>query len=280
MGGAFRFWNPQPQVMSRRRSRRLRVRGILVLASVLLVASCQMRQTGSVPPLPAVPHAPAAGPSIAEIRAAGFLRIASDLSFPPMEFRDAGSPAGFDIDLGALLAAALGVRMEIHDTPLPVMRTRFPPGTDLVLSALVPGEVIGRESVPYYTMTQAILLPARAPAATPDALAGLRVAVAAGSPAEGFARSAGTLVRTLMPQQAIAAVTSGTAQAAIGDRPLLEAYAQSHPGWRVQTGPWLETPIVAVVRENAPDLAAFVSTVLTELRENGGLAQLRARWHL
>ncbi len=62
--------------------------------------------------------------------------MASDLSYPPMEFLDAGTPRGFEMDLAALLAGALGVRLQVADTPLAVMRAGFPPGADLLLMGL------------------------------------------------------------------------------------------------------------------------------------------------
>jgi ABC-type amino acid transport substrate-binding protein len=46
------------------------------------------------------------------VASAGVLRIATDPSYPPMEFRDGGELAGFDIELGRAIAEQLGVKAE------------------------------------------------------------------------------------------------------------------------------------------------------------------------
>ncbi len=51
-------------------------------------------------------------------RAAGVLRIGSDLNYPPVAFRGAdGRPDGLDPDLAEALGRVLGLRVEIVDTP-------------------------------------------------------------------------------------------------------------------------------------------------------------------
>jgi ABC-type amino acid transport substrate-binding protein len=249
-----------------------------VLAAAATAAGCAGR-AATVPPLPPAPHPAMRGPAIAAIQRRGVVSVASDLSYPPMEFRDGGTPQGFEIDLAALLARALGVRLEVADVPLAALRSGVPRGTDLILSALPASRAPGLPSVPYYVSGQAILWREGAPVRTPADLRGRRVAAAAGSPAEALARQ-GALVAFDLPAQALAAVADGRAQAAVGDRPLLLWYAQTHPHLGVTTGAWQEVPLAAAVRPDAPDLAAFVSAAIRELERNGGLAQLRRRWHL
>ena len=235
-----------------------------------------------IPPLPPAPHPSLSGPAVAQIRRTGVLRVASDLSYPPMEFREEGAPRGFEIDLAALLADALGVRLEIVDTPLTQMRVEFPAGVDLLLSgiSLNSAPAMGLSSVPYYVSSQAILWRDGSPVRTPRDLRGLRVAVASGSPGEVLAAGAGTLSLTYLPEQAMEAVTTGGAQAAVGDRLVLIWYARSHAHLHVSVGAWQEAPLVAVTRWDASDLADFVTAALRELRANGGLDQLQRRWNL
>ncbi len=233
-------------------------------------------------PLPPAPHPALSGPAIAQIRRAGVLRVASDLSYPPMEFRENGVPRGFEVDLAGLLAGALGVRLKIVDVPGVAAGGEFPAGADVLLSGIpaAAAEAVGRPSVPYYVSSQGILWRDGAPARTPQDLRGLRVAAAAGSPGEALAAEAGALVETYLPEEAMGEVAAGRVQAAVGDRPLLLWYAQTHPHLHVSAGAWQETPLVAVTRQEASDLGAFVDAALGELRANGGLDQLRRRWHL
>ncbi|HEV2283152.1 MAG TPA: hypothetical protein VGX75_12270, partial [bacterium] len=72
----------------------------LIAAAVFVAAACAPRTAVlSRPPLPAAPHPAAEGPSVAAVRSSGRLRVAADLSVPPVAFRDASGPRGFDVDL-------------------------------------------------------------------------------------------------------------------------------------------------------------------------------------
>ncbi len=270
-----------PPIPSRRSPRAAAVvlRAAALVAAASLAAACGSRTAG-VPLLPPTPHLSMRGPAITHIQRAGVLRVASDLSYPPMESRDGGVARGFEIDLAVLIADALGVRLDVTDTPVAAMTSAFPQGIDLLLSALPAGRTPGVPSDPYYVSGQALLWREGAPVRTPDALRGLRVAVTAGSPGESLARGAGTRIVTYMPEQALAAIPDGRAQAAVGDLPVVLAFAQAHPHVGATSGPWATVPLVAMARPDAPDLAAFVSAAIQTLRRDGGLEQLRQRWHL
>jgi polar amino acid transport system substrate-binding protein len=62
--------------------------------------------------------APASADKLDDIIAAGTLRCAVTLDFPPMGSRDdSNNPIGFDVDTCGDLAKALGVELEVVDTP-------------------------------------------------------------------------------------------------------------------------------------------------------------------
>jgi len=256
-------------------------RGLALVTAVLALASCGTH-VASIPPLPSPPHLGGTGPAIARIQRAGTLRVASDLSYPPMAFRDDSGPKGFDVDVAMLLAEALGVHLAVIDTPLAVLRLGVPRGADMAIGALPSGTVPGRASGPYYMLGQAIVSPGRAAVGAIAGLRGLRVAVVAGSPGAGVARQAGASVvaLTFLPEPALAAVAAGQVQAAVVDEPLARGYAADHQGLTVAAAGAAAVPLVAVVSESAPDLAAFVTDALRELGRNGGLGRLRERWHL
>ena len=254
---------------------------LCVVAAGLATASCGGRVAG-VPPLPPPPHPAMHGPAVTQIQSAGVLRVGSDLSYPPMEFWDGRTPRGFEIDLASLLAAALGVRLQVIDLPAAAMHAGFPAGVDMLLSALSPDRAPGLSSDSYYLVSQAILSRESEPVRAPEMLRGLRVAIEVGSPGAAVAEQAGAaaLVATYLPAEALGAVVAGRAQAAVADRPLVVGFARAHPNLHVTPVSGQEVPLVVVVRPDAPDLVAFVSVALRELTQNGGLAQLRKRWDL
>gem|GEM_PF-960431 len=283
--GARRCWPRSSERGRRRVSGGTRasdaIRYGVVLAAAVVVSACAAR-TGQVPPMPAPPHVAARGPSVERIRHTRLLRVAADLSYPPMAYRQNGTPAGFDVELATLLAESLGARLRVIDTPIAVLKgAGIPSDADAAAGALGPGLIPGAVSTPYYVSSQAILSPARAAITAAGQLRGLRVAVPAAGGALDVARSAGANVEvTDLPAQALAAVATGRAQAAVTDAPLALDFAAAHPGLHVTAGVGERVPFVIDVPATAPDLAAFVAAALRELDRDGGLATLRARWHL
>jgi polar amino acid transport system substrate-binding protein len=261
------------------------VRAALAVCLAAALSACGPRTAEQAPPsLPAAPHPSAAGPTVAAVRRAGLLRVAVDLSVPPMAFRDDAGPRGFDVDLVGLIAQALGVRLAVTDTPLAVMHATFPAGADLAAGALSAGMVPGLATESYGETSPVIVWGPKTAGADLRALRGKRVAAALGSPGERLAREAGaTLVGTYLPQQSLTAVAQGRVDAAIAEGPeALDFVGGAGSGAHLRTTPagGPAVPLVLVARPGAGDLAAYATAVIRELRAQGGLDQLRRRWHL
>jgi ABC-type amino acid transport substrate-binding protein len=253
-----------------------------IVAAVALMAACAPSITvQSPPPLPQAPHPDVHGPAIAAVQRAGRLRVAVDLSVPPMAFRDASGPAGVDVDLITLVAAALGVHADIVDTPRGAMRDAFPRNADLAAGALSSGAVPGESSAAYATASPAIVWGARTPGTAVGALRGKRVAVSLGQPGERLARDAGaTVVPTYLGEESLAMVADARVDAAIVDGPEALGFVFGRTGLRVSPAEGPTTSFVIIARPGAPQLAVYVSAVIDELRRGGGMEQLRRRWHL
>lgn len=254
----------------------------LIAAAVFVAAACAPRTAVlSRPPLPAAPHPAAEGPSVAAVRSSGRLRVAADLSVPPVAFRDASGPRGFDVDLVRLVARSLGVRVEIADTPAAAMREAFPPNADLAAGALSEGMVPGVATDAYGDAAAAIVWSGKTSGNGIAALRGRRVAAALGSPGERLARGAGaTLVTTYLPEQSLALVADGRVDAAIADGPEALGFVSGRAGLRTSAAGGPAVPLVLIARPDAADLAVYASAVIRELRSGDGLRQLRRRWHL
>ncbi|HLW47313.1 MAG TPA: transporter substrate-binding domain-containing protein [bacterium] len=268
-----------------RRTPRVRAalsRAAIGAAALLLTAACAPRTAvQGPPPLPPAPHPAAQGPAVAAVQRAGKLRVAVDLSVPPMAFRDASGPAGFDVDLIGLIARSLGVSGEITDMPSAAMRGAFPANEDLAAGALSAGMVPGAATEAYETASQTIVWRAGTRGSTLQELRGKRVAVSLGRPGERLARGAGaTLVPTYLPEESLAMVGDGRVDAAIADGPEALGFVSGRSGLRTSAAGGPAASFVMVARPGAGDLAAYVSAVIQELRSRGGLEQLRRRWHL
>ena len=97
-----------------------------------------------------------------DIISSGTLRCAVVLDFPPMGMRDdQNNPIGFDVDYCNDLAAALGVKAEIVETPFPeripaLMAGRVDVGVASTSDTLERAKTVGM-SIPYYAFENAVV---------------------------------------------------------------------------------------------------------------------------
>jgi len=105
---------------------------------------------------------PAHADKLDDIIASGTLRCAVVLDFPPMGMRDeSNTPIGFDVDYCNDLAAALGVKAEIVETPFPeripaLMSGRGDVGVASTSDTLERAKTVGM-SIPYYAFENAVV---------------------------------------------------------------------------------------------------------------------------
>ncbi|HEY2743795.1 MAG TPA: transporter substrate-binding domain-containing protein [Polyangia bacterium] len=206
---------------------------------------------------------------------------------------DGRAVAGFDVDLAAAAARALGVKLEVvlvgsFDELLPGLAAGK---YDVVMSGLTRTLERARTvafSDPYFASGLQVLAPSPSRFATVAALiaAHARVAVRAGTTGESFARSelAGTVVRALPSDAAVlAAVTSGEADAAVIDYvSARDAEVRGHLGAPLEA---LEDRRFTVehfafaVRQGDADWLAWLNLMLREAKASGEFHALAARYN-
>lgn len=105
---------------------------------------------------------PAKADKLDDIIASGELRCAVILDFPPMGSRDSNNnPVGFDVDYCNDLAAVLGVKAVVVDTPTPdripaLVSGRADVGVASVSDTLERAKTIGM-TIPYFVFTNVVL---------------------------------------------------------------------------------------------------------------------------
>jgi ABC-type amino acid transport substrate-binding protein len=271
-------------MVSTRTTRRVpaALRFVAAAAAVFLTAACAPHTAVQGPPaLPPAPHPAVRGPAVVAVQRAGRLRVAVDLSVPPMAFHDTSGVAGFDVDLIGLVAQSLGVRAQITDTAIAAAPDGFPRDEDLAAGALSAGMVPGEATQAYETASLSIVWGTRTSGTALEALRGKRVAVPLGGPGERLARDVGAVVvATYLPQESLAMVGDGRVDAAIADGPEALDFVSGRTGLRTSEAGGPVSSFVIIARPGAADLAAYVSAVIEALRSSGGLGQLRRRWNL
>ena len=129
---------------------------------------------------------PAQADKLDDIMAAGVIRCAVTLDFPPMGSRDKDNkPIGFDVDTCNDLAKALGVKAEIVDTPFPdripaLVSGRADVGVASTSDTLERARSIGF-SIPYFAFTFAVVTRDGAGIQSYDSLKGKKVGSTAGT---------------------------------------------------------------------------------------------------
>ncbi len=227
-------------------------------------------------------------PFFAGIQQRSVLRVGMDPTYPPFDTLINRQPAGYDADLAAVLAADLGVRLEIKTFALDTLYDSLELGrTDLLISALplIPERQADvRYSTPYYQAGQVIVVRAdEKQIAARAGLAGKTVGVELGSEADTQARrlvrgdlSTMNLVSTFSsPADAFAALRNKSLDAVITDNASVQGYAQKHAdAVTIIAPPLTNEPYVIAMPAGATQLAGLIDATLAHLRESGRLSTL------
>lgn len=130
--------------------------------------------------------APSHADKLDDIIASGTLRCAVVLDFPPMGMRDeSNTPVGFDVDYCNDLAAALGVKAEIVETPFPeripaLMSGRVDVGVASTSDTLERAKTVGM-SIPYFAFEMAVTANDKSGIASFEDMKGKTVGATAGT---------------------------------------------------------------------------------------------------
>ena len=224
------------------------------------------------------------------IQRSGIWRVGMDPSFPPFETLDAtGAPVGFDVDLARAIAAGWGVEVTIEgigfDGLLPSLWANM---ADAVISALPTDPRLSRDvsySIPYFEAgLLLVVVRGETDINGPDDLGQRRLAVEWGSEGDVQGR---VLRRRLtdmlllplpLPEDALAAIVSGEADAALVDAVTLRQSAAGQSGLVAVGDPVVSVPYVIALPVDAPRLLQEVNDALVRLRKSGDLQRLEATW--
>ena len=219
------------------------------------------------------------------------LRVGMDASFPPFEMVDAeGRFSGLDVDLANELGRRWGVQVHFINVSFDSLydalkKNKF----DLIISALPYDRTMTRDvlySPSYFNAGQVLLAREDEPTLrSVDDLKGKTVAVELGSEAHQLVRrlerDKGIRVKILAerePEQAIALLRQGKANALVCDRVTAHAYLRDANDLRLVGSPLTDEPYVIAARADAPVLMAQVTQALEEWRANGLLDELLKKW--
>jgi len=241
------------------------------------------------------------------VRSAGALRVASDLNYPPVDFKGPdGAPAGLDPDLAGALGRYLGLKIEFTDLPfeqvIPAVQQRK---ADLAMSAVIDTRHRqegtddrhqqvdpGVDFIDYFMTGTSILVRANNPLgiATLDGLCGRTVAVQRGTiQAELAERQTAACLKAGKPlqvheleddAQAQAEVAAGTAAADLNDFPVAVYNTAPERGGKFRMiGAYVQSsPYGITVNKQDTALRDVLAKALDQLIRNGEYDRILAKW--
>ena len=279
-----------------------------VLATATAAAGCAAPDAPSSTPTNGTSSAPAAAltkdDAIAAmlpdaIKSAGTVRVASGVSFPPMEFFDTDNKTvlGFDADLGAALGQVLGVKFDFQNTNFDGILGGLNAGRyDLSLTSMIDKKERQAtvDFIDYLTSGVTFMVAKGNPKGLKDKLdlCGKTAAVEKSSTGdlsvdditkECTAAGKPAVKKQPFPDQASAvqALQSGRADAVVAlDLTLAYNVKTSPDAFQVDAKPFGTLPVGIPVPKNNPKLRDAVQAALKKVIDSGTYDALLAKWNL
>jgi ABC-type amino acid transport substrate-binding protein len=217
------------------------------------------------------------------------ITVASDISYPPMEFTKNGKPVGFDIDLMNEIAKRANLQVEYQnvtfDGIIPGLGNNL---YDAGLSSFTITKAREQKvdfSDPYFNADQSLMVQSDSPIKSVDDIADGTVGVQLGTTGEvktkefkqegkitGEVRTFDTIT------DAFAALENGQLEAVINDFPVSAYKANQSDGTLqvVQTFPTGEKYGIAFPKDS--DLLGPVNKALEDIKKDGTYAELYEKW--
>lgn len=235
----------------------------------------------------------------ADIKSSGVVRVASGVSFPPMEYFDTDNTTvlGFDADLGQALGEVLGVEFEFHNTNFDGIIGGLSAGRyDLGLTSMIDKAERQEEVdfVDYLSSGVAFMVAKGNPEGLTEQLdlCGRTVAVEKSATgdivaddisADCVAEGKEKIDELPLPEQVatLQALSTGRADAVLAlDLTLAYNVKQQPDDFEIPSEPFGLLPVGIPVPKDNPELRDAVAAALVKVQESGAYDELLAKWNL
>ncbi len=229
-------------------------------------------------------------PGTARAQDSNVLNVATDATFPPMEFVDKGQRTGFDIDIMNALAKTMGKQVQWTDIDfkglIPGLVThRF----DAAISGIyISGIYITPERAQVVDFTQSYfagglsaLVKTDSPIKTLADLNGKKVTVQVGTKSVNFLRDNYPQVQRVevkKNQEMFDLVGIGRADAAVTGKPAAFQLARTRPGFRVLDKELTTEAYGIAVRKDQPQLRDQMNAALAKIKADGTYDAIVQKW--
>ncbi|RCW75409.1 transporter substrate-binding domain-containing protein [Pseudorhodoferax soli] len=214
------------------------------------------------------------------------LKVATDATFPPMEFFENNQRTGFDTELVEAIGKQMGRKIEWVDIDfkglIPALVSKR---VDMAVSAIYITDE--RKKVvdftePYYAGGLVAMVKAdNATIKGPADLAGKKVSVQVGTKSVSYLKEAhpkAQLVEVEKNQEMFNLVDIGRSDAAVTGKPAAYQYVRTRPGLKVLPEQLTTEEYGMALRKDSPELTKAVNEAIAMLKANGSYAAIVKKW--
>ena len=244
---------------------------IIALALVAIMLVCTLAGCG------------AKGKTLAEVKEAGKLTVATSPDFPPFESLEGDKVVGIEVDILELIAKELGVELEIiqmdfDSVLLGVQAAKY----DCGMSGITANEDRKQNmlfTTPYYNAAQVIVVKQGSAITGKADLTGKKVSVQTGTTADEGCKAEGLDVSAFAANaDAKAALTTGKVDAWIVDNLTAIQMVEDGDGLVILSEKMTEEPYAFAFAFGSEDLVAEIDKALKTLIDNGTVESIFAKY--
>ena len=244
---------------------------IIALALVAIMLVCTLAGCG------------AKGKTLAEVKEAGKLTVATSPDFPPFESLEGDKVVGIEVDILELIAKELGVELEIiqmdfDSVLLGVQAAKY----DCGMSGITANEDRKQNmlfTTPYYNAAQVIVVKQGSAITGKADLTGKKVSVQTGTTADEGCKAEGLDVSAFAANaDAKAALTTGKVDAWIVDNLTAIQMLEDGDGLVILSEKMTEEPYAFAFAFGSEDLVAEIDKALKTLIDNGTVESIFAKY--
>ncbi len=219
------------------------------------------------------------GATLADVKKAGKLVVATSPDFPPFESVEGGKVVGIEVDIMELICAELGVELEIvqmdfDSVLIGIQAAKY----DCGMSGITADESRKKNMLftdPYYNAAQVIVVQNGSTIAGKADLEGKTVSVQAGTTAESGCNDAGIAVKSFAQNaDAKTALKNGQVDAWIVDNLTAMQMVQEGDGLTILAEKMTDEPYAFAFAFGSEDLVAEINRILNGLIEDGTVASI------
>lgn len=214
------------------------------------------------------------------------LRVATDATFPPMEYMDNGKRTGFDVEMVEAIGKQLGRKIEWIDIDFKglvpgLISRRF----DMAVSAIYITDERKKVidfTVPYYAGGLVVMVKdGNTAIKTPADINGKKVSVQVGTKSVAFTKEKfpkAELMEVEKNQEMFNLVDIGRADAAVTGKPAAFQYVRTRGGLKVLDEQLTTEEYGMAIRKDTPELTKAVNGAIEKMKADGSYAAIVKKW--